>query len=97
MIFTELIRPWRLTWGCLKWGKTAKLMARSLTGKWEHARQLLTAAGYANGFDAGECPVNQVLTGVGEAVVNDLRAVGIRTILRSLEAAAYQAAHRDKT
>jgi peptide/nickel transport system substrate-binding protein len=63
----------------------------------QHARQLLTAAGYANGFDAGECPVNQVLTGVGEAVVNDLRAVGIRTILRSLEAAAYQAAHRDKT
>jgi peptide/nickel transport system substrate-binding protein len=62
----------------------------------QHARQLLAEAGYANGFDAGECPVQQQLTGVGEALVNDLRAVGIRTTLRPVDAAAHQAAHREK-
>src|SRR5262249_14522012 len=58
---------------------------------------LLTGAGYANGFDAGECPVFQVLTDVGEALVNALRDVGIRTPLRPLEFAAHLAAHREKT
>ena len=37
------------------------------------------------------------MTGLGEALVNDLRAVGIRATVRPMEVAAYQAAHREKT
>jgi ABC-type transport system substrate-binding protein len=61
------------------------------------ARQLLTEAGYANGFEAGACPVPPQLTDLGEALVNDLSAVGIRTTLRPMGATAHQAAHRKKT
>jgi hypothetical protein len=39
------------------------------------ARQLLAAAGYANGFDAGDCTVDIAFTGLGEATVSDLVAV----------------------
>ncbi len=60
------------------------------------ARQLLAEAGYPNGFDAGECTVDIAFTGLGEALVNDLTAVGIRTKMRPVERAADQAAHRDK-
>src|SRR5207245_7177272 len=42
------------------------------------AKQLLADAGYPQGFDAGELvPIPPAFT-VGEAVVNDLNAVGIR-------------------
>jgi peptide/nickel transport system substrate-binding protein len=61
------------------------------------ARQLLKEAGYAKGFDAGECSVDPVYTGVVEAAVNDLAAVGIRARVRSMERAAFTAAHREKT
>ena len=61
------------------------------------ARQLLKEAGYANGFDAGECNVDAVYTGVVEAAINDLAAVGIRARVRPLERAAFTAAHREKT
>jgi peptide/nickel transport system substrate-binding protein len=61
------------------------------------ARQLLSEAGYANGFEAGDCAVDNVFSGLGEAIVNDLVAVGIRAKLRPLERAADQAAHRDRT
>jgi peptide/nickel transport system substrate-binding protein len=61
------------------------------------ARQLLAEAGYANGFEAGDYTVDSVFTGLGGAIVNDLAAVGIRTKLRTVERAADQAAHRDKT
>ena len=60
-------------------------------------RQLLTEAGYANGFEAGECTVDTHFTGVVEAVVNDLAAVGIGAKVRPLERAAFIAAHREKT
>jgi peptide/nickel transport system substrate-binding protein len=61
------------------------------------ARQLLAEAGYASGFEAGDCTVDSVFTGLGAAIVNDLAAVGIRTTMRSVERAADQAAHREKT
>jgi peptide/nickel transport system substrate-binding protein len=41
--------------------------------------------------------VDHVFTGLGAALVNDLAAVGIRASLRSVERAADQAAHREKT
>ena len=53
------------------------------------ARQLLKEAGYANGFDAGDYFVDAPFANVAEAVVNDLRVVGIRTTLRPLERAAF--------
>jgi ABC-type transport system substrate-binding protein len=63
----------------------------------QKARQLLQEAGYANGFDAGECSVDSVYAGVVEAVVNDLITVGIRTKVRPVERAAFVAAHKEKT
>jgi ABC-type transport system substrate-binding protein len=63
----------------------------------KQARQLLAEAGYANGFEAGDMTVDSVFTGLGEAIVNDLAAVGIRATLRPVERAADQAAHRNKT
>jgi peptide/nickel transport system substrate-binding protein len=61
------------------------------------ARQLLKEAGYPSGFDAGECSVDSVYTGVVETLVNDLSAVGIRARVRPVERAAHQAALREKT
>jgi len=61
------------------------------------AKQLLTEAGYPNGFDARDCTVDIAFTGLGEALVNDLTAVGIRTTMRPMERAPDQAAHREKT
>lgn len=61
------------------------------------AKQLLTEAGYAHGFEAGDCAVDQGLTGLAEVLVNDLTAVGIRAKVRPMERAANQAAHREKT
>src|SRR6516162_3730930 len=52
------------------------------------ARELLAAAGYPNGFDAGEFFCDAAFTGP-EFVVNDLAAVGIRAKLRPLERAAF--------
>src|SRR5437867_2516481 len=52
------------------------------------AKQLLAQAGYPTAFDAGEFFCDMTFTGP-EAVVNDLRAVGIRARLRPLERAAF--------
>src|SRR5215472_1597030 len=61
------------------------------------ARQRLAEAGYADGFDAGDFAVDNVFTGIGEAMVNDLAAVRIRTKMRPLNRAADQAAHHART
>jgi len=61
------------------------------------AQQLLKDAGYANGFDAGECSTDTPYASVVEAIVNDLAVVGIRTRLRSMERAAIQTAQKEKT
>src|SRR5262245_29885524 len=52
------------------------------------AKQLLAAAGYPNGLDAGEFSCDSSFTGP-EAVLNDLHRVGIRAKLRPLERAAF--------
>ena len=62
----------------------------------EKAKALLTAAGYPQGFDAGEYSCDAVYAGVIEGVVNDLGAVGIRAKVQARERAAMQAAQREK-
>ena len=60
------------------------------------ARRLLAEAGFPNGFDAGDYYCDASYANLGEAAVNYLKAVGIRTQLRPLERAAFIAQNRDK-
>jgi peptide/nickel transport system substrate-binding protein len=60
------------------------------------AKQLLAEAGYPNGFDAGDYYCDVAYANVQEAVVNDLRTVGIRATLRPLERAAFYKSYADK-
>jgi peptide/nickel transport system substrate-binding protein len=60
------------------------------------ARKLLAEAGYPQGFDAGEFYPYPPLYAMGEALASYLRAVGIRTRVRTMERAAYLTAWRDK-
>jgi peptide/nickel transport system substrate-binding protein len=53
------------------------------------AKQLLAAAGYANGFDAGFYNCDASYANIAEAVVNNWGEVGIRIKLRPMERAAY--------
>src|SRR5204863_313464 len=53
------------------------------------AKQLLAEAGYPNGFDAGEYYCDGSYANLGEAVLDNLLAVGIRAKLRPLERAAF--------
>ena len=55
----------------------------------ERARRLLAEAGHPRGFDAVELATDNTYAPIGEAVANDLQAVGIRARLRTLERAAY--------
>jgi peptide/nickel transport system substrate-binding protein len=59
------------------------------------ARALLVEAGYPNGFDAGDFYADLAFTGP-EAVVNDLRTVGLGLKLRPLERAAFMKAFAEK-
>ncbi|HET8577968.1 MAG TPA: ABC transporter substrate-binding protein [Methylomirabilota bacterium] len=56
------------------------------------AKQLLTEAGYPNGFDAGDLYPWPPYFSMGEAVTGYLGAVGIKTKLRTMERAAFYAA-----
>jgi peptide/nickel transport system substrate-binding protein len=56
----------------------------------KRAKQLLSEAGYPNGFGAGELSGDMIYgTAIGEPVVNYLQAVGIRIKLRPLERVAF--------
>ncbi len=57
----------------------------------EKAKQLLAAAGYPNGIDAGDFAAIPGFPTVAEAVVNDLNAVGIRVRFRQMERATFYA------
>ena len=61
-----------------------------------HAKRLLADAGYPNGFDAGDLTPLPPFTTMGEAVANDLAAVGIRSRVRIMERATYMEAWRAK-
>jgi peptide/nickel transport system substrate-binding protein len=60
------------------------------------AKKLLAEAGYPSGFDAGEYFCDVAYANVGEAVINYLEAVGIRTKMRALERAAFFKNYSDK-
>jgi peptide/nickel transport system substrate-binding protein len=62
----------------------------------KRAKQLLTEAGFANGFDAGDLTPNPPYFGMAEAIANNFAAVGIRARVRTLERAAFLTAWGDK-
>jgi peptide/nickel transport system substrate-binding protein len=62
----------------------------------DKAKRLLAEAGYPTGFDAGELTPGPPYFSLGEAVANYLAAVGIKTKLRTMERAAFQAARNAK-
>jgi peptide/nickel transport system substrate-binding protein len=61
------------------------------------AKQLLAAAGFPNGFDAGDFNCDVTYSNLAEAIINDLQAVGIRARLRPLERAAFFKAYAEKS
>ena len=60
------------------------------------ARRLLAEAGYPRGIDAGEFTPTPPFTTVGETAAHFLRAVGIRSTMRTMERASFLAAWREK-
>jgi peptide/nickel transport system substrate-binding protein len=60
------------------------------------ARQLMTEAGYPNGFDAGDFYPWPPYFSMGEALAGYLQSIGIRTKIRTMERAAMTAAWREK-
>jgi peptide/nickel transport system substrate-binding protein len=60
------------------------------------AKRLLAQAGYPKGFDAGDYNCDSAYANLGEAVVNSLQAVGIRSKLRALERAAFFKGYAEK-
>ena len=60
------------------------------------AKQLLTEAGYPNGFDAVEVATDAVFAPEAESVINGLGAIGIRARLRPVERASFYKADQDK-
>ena len=61
------------------------------------ARQLLAEAGYPRGFNAGDYFCDIAYANLGEAVLNNLQAVGIRATLRPLERAAFYKGYAEKS
>ncbi len=62
----------------------------------EKAKKLLADAGYANGFNAGLYYCDGSYANLGEAVVNNLQAIGIRAKLQPLERAAFFEGYSNK-
>ena len=60
------------------------------------AKKLLAEAGHAGGIDAGEYYVDSSYSNFGEAVLDNLLAVGIRAKLRPLERAAFFEGYSNK-
>ena len=62
----------------------------------KRAKQLLTEAGFPNGFDAGDLTPLPPYTSLGEAVGGYLQAIGIRTQVRTMERATFLSTWREK-
>jgi len=62
----------------------------------EKAKKLLADAGHPNGFDAGEYNCDSSYSNIGEAVLDNLHAVGIRATLRPIERAAFIKGYSEK-
>jgi peptide/nickel transport system substrate-binding protein len=62
----------------------------------KRAKQLLTEAGYPNGFDAGDFTPWPPYFSMGEALAGYLQNVGIKTRIRTMERASMTAAWRDR-
>jgi peptide/nickel transport system substrate-binding protein len=60
------------------------------------AKKLLAEAGYPNGFDAGDFTPFPPYFSMGEAIVTQLAAAGIRSKMRTMERAAYFTAWQEK-
>ncbi len=60
------------------------------------AKQLLAEAGYPTGFDAGDYYCDSSYANLGEAVLDNLQAVGIRVKLRPIERAAFIKGYAEK-
>ena len=60
------------------------------------AKKLLADAGYPQGFDAGFFYCDSSYSNMGEALVDSLRQIGIRTKLEPVERAAFAAAYGGK-
>ncbi len=61
------------------------------------SKQLLAEAGYPNGLDGGFYFCDSSYANIGEAVVNNLREVGIRTTMRPIERAAFVEGYAKKS
>jgi peptide/nickel transport system substrate-binding protein len=62
----------------------------------EQAKKLLAEAGFANGFNAGNYFCDSSYSNIGESVVDNLLAVGIRSTLRPVERAAFIKEYSEK-
>ena len=60
------------------------------------AKQLLTEAGYPNGFDAGEFTPNPGFPTVADSIMNYLNAAGFRLRMRQMERATFYANWQEK-
>ncbi len=60
------------------------------------AKQLLAAAGYPNGFDAGDFYPFPPYDAMGEALAGYLQSIGIRSRIKTMERAAFLSAWREK-
>jgi len=63
----------------------------------EQAKKLLAEVGYPTGFDAGDYYCDASYSNIGEAVLDNLQAVGIRAKLRPVERAAFIKGYAEKT
>ena len=63
----------------------------------EAAKKLLAEAGFPKGFDAGDYYCDSSYANIGEAVVDNLLAVGIKLKLRPIERAAFIKGYAEKT
>ena len=62
----------------------------------QKSKALLAEAGFPRGFDAGDFTAIPGFSSVGDAVLNNLNAAGIRVRMRPMERAAFYAAWQEK-